>query len=411
MSVSTAAATTRRDLTFVAILALFALEPTLGFLTSNIANIIVAYDIGPGEATWVITAASLVMIPVAIVGGAIAGRWVSYRTLALFGIGVYTVAGVLPLFMGENFALLIAARAIWGLGAGLNFTLANSLIAVSYRDEQVRARMFGLGNVVFSVTAVLSTIAGGYLATISWQAPFAGFFVGVVSFALVLFLLREPDITAQPAAEVSRKGTRIPLIAWLPLGVFAVGIIAIYPLISLNSVFFSQASLGGVDLVGLVGAIPTVIGFFVSLVFARTYRRLGAWVLPLGMLLAAAGMLVVFAATAGQPGNLALYCLGFAIVGAGMMGITIGVPMVLTTIVPPRAASLTQGLFAAALNLGAVISSFYITAATAQFGGADGAVRPVLAVSAVILLVLALPLVALAVQRVRARAVAESVAA
>ena len=94
-----------------------------------------------------------------------------------------------------------------------------------------------------------------------------------------------------------------------------------------------------------------------------------------------------------------------------MMGITIGVPMVLTTIVPPRAASLTQGLFAAALNLGAVISSFYITAATAQFGGADGAVRPVLAVSAVILLVLALPLVALAVQRVRARAVAESVAA
>ena len=66
MSVSTAAATTRRDLTFVAILALFALEPTLGFLTSNIANIIVAYDIGPGEATWVITAASLVMIPVAL---------------------------------------------------------------------------------------------------------------------------------------------------------------------------------------------------------------------------------------------------------------------------------------------------------------------------------------------------------
>ncbi len=386
--------TGRRNLSIIAILALFTLEPTTGFLTSDIANIIDAFQIGAGQATWVITIASLVMIPVAIIGGAVAGRWISYRALALTGVGIYALAGLLPLLTGENFTLLLVVRALWGLGAGLNFTLANSLIAVTYRDEQQRARMFGLGNLIFSISAVLSTILGGYLATISWSAPFLGYFVGVVAFVLILLFLREPEIAAGTSEQASQKA-RIPLLAWVPLLVFAIGIVAIYPLISLNSVVFSQAALGSEDIVGLVGSLSTIVGFFVSLAFSTLYRRLGRWVLPLSMIVTAAGMLL--AAIASQPpqGSIALYSIAFGVVGAGMMGLTIGTPMILTTIVPPQAASLTQGLFAAALNLGAVISSFYVTLTIAQFGGPDELVSPVLLVSTGILAILCVPLVLL----------------
>ncbi|MFU8945364.1 MFS transporter [Mycetocola zhadangensis] len=401
MSATPVVAAPRRDLKIVAILALFALEPTLGLLTSNIANIIGAFKIGAGEATWVITIASLVMIPVAIVGGAVAGRQISHRRLALFGVAVFTVAGVVPLFIGDNFGLLLASRALWGLGAGLNFTLANSLIAVSYPDEQQRARMFGIGNLVFSLSAVASTIAGGYLAAISWTAPFAGYFIGAIAFILILVYLRDPKLTTTDSDEsewVSAERVRIPLLAWIPLSAFALAIVAIYPLIALNSVIFIQAGLGGVDIVGLVGSLPTVVGFFVALVFGWLYRGLGRWVLPLAMVVAAVGMFLAFAATGTGTSSLLFYCVAFGVVGAGMMGITVGTPMVLTTIVPPRAASLVQGIFAAALNLGAVLSTYYITFALERFGGADELVNPVLLLSSGVLVILAIPLAVIAVR-------------
>lgn len=388
----------RQQLTLVGVLALFALEPTLGFLTSNINNILVAFDVEPGQATWVITAGSLAMIPMAILGGAIAGRRASFKALAFFAVGTYTVAGLLPLVIGENFGLLIASRVLWGFGAGLNFTLANSLVAVSYPNEQQRAKVFGLGNVIFSVSAVLSTIVGGQLATISWVAPFSGYLVGILAFALVAVFLQEPpkpaETAANPAAAANVKA--FPALAYAPLALFGISIIAMYPMMSLNSVFFAEAALGEPELIGWIGAIPTSVGFFVSLVFGTLYKWFGRWVLPIAVCAAALGLLLAYFATPAGGGSLLLYSLGYGVIGIGLMGLTIGVPMVLTTIVPPKSAALTQGIFAAVLNAGAVLSSFYITWGTSTFGGADGRVSPILLVSAIVVAILIVPAVFIA---------------
>ncbi len=390
---ATASRPKRRNLTIIAILTLFFLEPTSGLLTPNIANIVTAFDIGSGEATWVVTIASVVMIPIAIFGGAAAGRWIPYRPLALIGVGIYTIAGILPLFTGESFALLLVARALWGLGAGFNFTIANSLIAVTYQDERVRARRFGLGNVVFSLSAVVAVVVGGYLATISWRAPFYGFLIGVVAFVLVAVFLKEPervDRTSGTRAQAAARG--IPAIAWVPLVGFALAVVALYPIATLVSVVFVQADLGDAGIVGLVSSLMTVVGFFVSLVFGRLYGWLRAMVLPISLLVAAVGMLLAFLSSGTGGGSLLLYAIATGVVGAGLMGATVGTPMVLSTMVSRTSASLVQGLFAAALNLGGVLSSFYVTAAVGWLGGAEEIVQPVFLLSAIGLVVILIPL-------------------
>lgn len=380
--------------TLIGILALFFLAPLAGLITPNIANIVEVFGISAGEASWVATISSLVMIPVAIGTGVIAGRRLSFRALAITGIVIFSLAGMMPLVTGEDFALLLLSRALWGVGAGLIFTLANSLVVVTYQDEQVRARMFGLGNVVFCIGSVLGLLAGGYLATLSWTAPFAGHLIGVVGLVLVAAFLREPEIAAD-AAETAAPRARIAPIAYLPLICFALVIVAIYPMMTLMSVVFTQADLGSAELVGVVSSLLTVVGFFVSLAFGKIYGLLGRAVLPLSFLVIAVGLAVLFFSSATGAGSIVGYSIGVGIAGAGLMGATIGTPMVISTLVPASAGAAAQGLFSAALNLGGVISSAYATLAIGLLGGPDGLVQPIYLISAVAAVVLALPLLAL----------------
>lgn len=395
MTAYTSVALRRSPLT--GILALFFLSPTSGLVAPDIANIAATFGVSTGQATWVMTISMIVTIPVSVITGIIAGKHVSFRALAIVGIVIYTVGGVLPAFIGPHWAVLLILRAVWGVGAGMIFTLANSLIVVTYADERQRARMFGLGTLVFSLGSVFTLILGGFLAAISWQTPFYGYAIGAAALVFVLPSLHIGRITEKASESGARqRRARMPVIAFLPLVCFMFALMGLFPMTSTMSVVFEQADLGSTSAVGLITALSTLAGFFVSLAFGRLYATLGRYVLPAGFVVAALGLMVLFLSSRTGGGYLPIYGMGVAIVGAGMMAATTGTPMVLSTIVPPSSGAAVQGLFGAALNLGAAISSIYVTVAIGALGGTDGLVRPIYVVSAILLVLLAVPLMLLA---------------
>ena len=146
---------------------------------------------GMDHYSWIATAAMLVSaITVPIVGklSDLYGR----RGFYLAGIVVFMV-GSLVAGLAQNFATLVAARAIQGLGMGTLMPLSQTIIGDIIPPRQ-RGRYQGFMGAVFGVTSVAGPLAGGVI-TDSWGWRWL-FFVaipfGAVALAVIWRFLHVP---------------------------------------------------------------------------------------------------------------------------------------------------------------------------------------------------------------------------
>lgn len=374
-----------------AILSLFILTPTVGLVLPSIARVSEAFDVSATTATWVATAPSVAMIPVTVLTGIVAGRRLRYRPLVLTATALYVAAGVLPLLIGD-FWLLVAARVLWGAATGVLLTAANNLLVHAEDDPARRARLFGVANIVFCLGSVMSLVVGGRLAAVSWSAPMWGHLVGLPVLLVLALWLRDPAVPATASSPSLRA--RIPASAFVPMVAFAVVVMCVYPVSTLMAVVFEEATLGDPGSVGVVGSLLTVTGLLVAPAFGPLFARLGSHVLAWSSLVCGLGLAIIFVATPSGGGNLPLYVAGLVTTGAGLMTATISIPVITSTLVPPGAGGTAQGLVAASLNVGGLLSSGYI-AVVMPWLGSGTTVRPVYLVSAAGTAVLALMLLVL----------------
>ncbi len=150
------------------------LAGTLSVLDSTIVVPLlttIAADLGLGsEASWLVSAyllASTVTIPAW-------GRWLDLRgertpfwvALSLFSLG--TVAAMLA----PDFAALVAARVIQGIGAGGVVPLGQAILAGRV-DSTERAHLQIHYNVAYGIAAGAGPLIGGALVAVSWRWAFA----------------------------------------------------------------------------------------------------------------------------------------------------------------------------------------------------------------------------------------------
>lgn len=155
------------------------------------------------QSSLVITLFSLaagLFIPVA---GYLSDRF-TRKAVILPSLAVFGAAGLLAGFavVWDSFPLLIAARALQGLGAAGTAPITMALIGDMYRDG-TESEALGLVEASNGTGKVLSPILGTLLALIAWQAPFFAFpaFCAVALAAMALWI-REPESTRQPKLPV-----------------------------------------------------------------------------------------------------------------------------------------------------------------------------------------------------------------
>lgn len=183
------------------------------------------------------------------------------KTTFLLGVGFF-VAGSVACGFASSMPLLIAARALQGLGAGAILPVTQTVMGDLF-DVEARARVQGIFSLVWGASSVAGPAIGGLLVDhVSWRWLFwINVPVGALSAALLAFVLRE-----------RRPHRTLP-----PLDLAGASTL----LVALTSVLVAMMVLEA----GAFGwaAALLVFGALATIVFVRIERRAKEPVLPLDL--------------------------------------------------------------------------------------------------------------------------------
>ena len=190
----------------------------LGMLVASVSQTIVGPALprivaelgGMSHYSWVATAAMLVSaVTVPIVGkfSDLYGR----RSFYIGGIIVF-MTGTLLAGFAQSFWMLVAARAVQGLGMGTLMPLSQTIIGDIIPPRQ-RGKYQGLMGAVFGVTSVAGPLAGGVITDhLGWRWLFFSTLpVGLIALAFIVKFLHIPHVPRKARIDY-------PGIATLTLG-------------------------------------------------------------------------------------------------------------------------------------------------------------------------------------------------
>jgi EmrB/QacA subfamily drug resistance transporter len=191
------------------VLVLVCLAQFMVILDATIVNVAlpsIQTDLKLSEANlqWIVNAYTLVFGGFLLLGGR-AGDLIGRKRLFLAGLVVFTVASLLN-GLAVNEGMLIATRALQGLGAAFVSPAALSIISTTFAEGRDRARALGVWAAIAIGGAAVGLILGGLLTQLlSWPwIFFVNVPVGIVTFILSLRLIPESrDEHAERAFDVA----------------------------------------------------------------------------------------------------------------------------------------------------------------------------------------------------------------
>ncbi|MBK5410718.1 MFS transporter [Pseudomonas sp. TH34] len=184
-------------------LAALSLSMLLASLGTSIANVglpslVQAFDASFQAAQWVVLAYLLAITAVIVSVGRL-GDLMGRSRLLLAGLLLFTVASALC-GMAPSLGLLIAARALQGLGAAIMMAMTMALVGETVAQERTGRAMGLLGTMSAMGTALGPSLGGMLIAGFGWRALF---FItvplGLLTFALARRYLRVDRRERQPA--------------------------------------------------------------------------------------------------------------------------------------------------------------------------------------------------------------------
>jgi len=152
----------------------------------NVALPSIGKDLNFSQANlqWVITAYAIAFGGFLLLGGR-AADLLGRRRVFIFGVALFTIAS-LVCGLGQNEGMLIASRAVQGLGGAIISPAALSIVMTSFEEGAERNKALGVWGALGGSGAAVGVLAGGVLTEyLSWRWIF---FVNVPVGALVLAL-------------------------------------------------------------------------------------------------------------------------------------------------------------------------------------------------------------------------------
>jgi EmrB/QacA subfamily drug resistance transporter len=143
-----------------------------------------------GSLQWVVDAYALTLAALVLGTGSIADL-IGHRRAYVFGLALFAVSS-LACGLAPNSGLLIAARAVQGVGAAAMFATTFALLNSNYTGRD-RGTAYGMWGAVAGASAAIGPILGGFLTEgISWRwIFFVNLPVSVLAIALCLTVLKD----------------------------------------------------------------------------------------------------------------------------------------------------------------------------------------------------------------------------
>ncbi|MEU9302715.1 MFS transporter [Streptomyces sp. NPDC048269] len=165
-------------------LVLVALDATI----LHVAVPSVTEDLRPGsiELLWIVDAYPLVCAALLILFGTLGDR-VGRRRVLLLGYGLFGVASAVAA-LADNAQVLIAARALLGIGGAMIMPATLSILRQVFPDRRERALAIGIWTAVAAIGAASGPVLGGFLVQHYWWGSV--FLINIPLMALILPLGR-----------------------------------------------------------------------------------------------------------------------------------------------------------------------------------------------------------------------------
>ncbi|MGP3961132.1 DHA2 family efflux MFS transporter permease subunit [Nonomuraea sp. 3N208] len=155
---------TRRHVWSLGVLCLAQVLDSVDVTIVNVALPAIQEDLGFSAATlsWVINAYMVAFGGFLLLGGRL-GDLYGHRRILLGGVALFTVASAAAGFAQSDW-VLVAARAVQGLGAALIAPMTLALIALIFPEGPPRSRAFAVWGAATGAASTLGLIAGGLFA-------------------------------------------------------------------------------------------------------------------------------------------------------------------------------------------------------------------------------------------------------
>lgn len=323
-------------------------------------------------------------ITFSVIAGVLAKR-IDKKTLAVVGLLIYGVMGILPAF-APNIMTIVVERLIMGIGVGLVLPLSNAYIA-DYFCGKKRASMFGYASSVSMLANIAATFIGGWLLSFGWRYNFYAFVIVLVIMVIALVFLPKGQINKEQLAQEKAMGKapkeKLPAIVWL-LTLLVAFSWAFFLLVILNdATFIVTEKVGTPFMIGASMAFPTAGAAIMGAFYEKIYRKLKNWVPFVSMALQAIGFAVYV-----NTHSFEILCLANFLTGLGVGLITPFVIDVVVKRVKPSLHERSTGVATAGIHAGQFCSPFIQVLIALVVG--TNALRPMYAATAVVFGVAAL---------------------
>jgi EmrB/QacA subfamily drug resistance transporter len=231
----------------------------------NVALPSIRTDLGFSQTSlaWVVNAYLLTFGGFLLLGGRL-GDLFGHRRMFLAGISLFTLAS-LACGLANTQGLLIAARAVQGVGGAVASAVALSLMMTLFTEPAERAKAMGVFGFVASGGGTIGVLLGGVLTdTLDWHWIFlVNLPIGVLVVVLSLKLL--------PSARTKAVGRRLDVAG--AVTVTAALMLAVYAIVNGN-----QAGWTSLQTLGLLGLAAALVAVFLVI-----ESRVASPLVPLGL--------------------------------------------------------------------------------------------------------------------------------
>ena len=151
-----------------------------------------AFGVNPAQIGLLTTFYSIPMLLLSPVIGIVADRIGRKKVLGL-SVFMFGLGGVLS-FLTNSYTMLLFCSFLRGMGSpGMNVLLL-VIVGDLYKEKERRTSVLGCNTAILNVALAAYPLLGGFLAGISWRAPFVVFLTTIPAALAVFFVMDEPKI-------------------------------------------------------------------------------------------------------------------------------------------------------------------------------------------------------------------------
>jgi EmrB/QacA subfamily drug resistance transporter len=159
---------------------------------------------------WIVDSYAMVFAGLLLVGGSLADRF-GRKRFFLFGLLIFA-GGSIGAALSGSVDLLIAWRAVMGVGAALTIPASLSIVNDVFRDPKERARAIGAWGATIGLGIAIGPIAGGLLLSRFWWGSIFLVNVPVVVVGFLGALFFVPDSKSPVAARPDPVGAGLSIV-------------------------------------------------------------------------------------------------------------------------------------------------------------------------------------------------------